>query len=44
MIGGKVSKVTTNVILTTNAIKHQLGIELDPEEQRVEDAHGRKTQ
>jgi len=38
MIGGKVSKVTTNVILTTNAIKKHLGIELDPEEQRIEDA------
>ena len=41
LIGGKVSKVTTNVILTTNAIKRHLGVELDPEEQRVEDAHGR---
>jgi DNA sulfur modification protein DndB len=41
MIGGKVSKVTTNVILTTNVIKHQLGIELSPEEQRVEDAVNR---
>lgn len=42
MIGGKVSKVTTNVILTTNVIKQQLGIELDPEEQRVEDALNRR--
>jgi DNA sulfur modification protein DndB len=41
LIGGKVSKVTTNVILTTNAIKKHLGVELDPEEQRVEDAHMR---
>jgi DNA sulfur modification protein DndB len=41
IIGGKVSKVTTNVILTTNVIKHQLGIELSPEEQRVEDAVNR---
>ena len=41
LIGGKVSKVTTNVILTTNVIKKQMGIELDPEEQRVEDAWGR---
>jgi len=41
LIGGKVSKVTTNVILTTNAIKKHLGVELDPEEQRVEDAHRR---
>lgn len=38
MIGGKVSKVTTNVILATNAIKHHLGIELDPQEQRIEAA------
>lgn len=43
MIGGKVSKVTTNVILTTNAIKHQLGIELAPDEQRVEDAYGKRS-
>ncbi len=42
LIGGKVSKVTTNVVLTTNAIKKHLGVELDPEEQRVETAHGRK--
>jgi DNA sulfur modification protein DndB len=41
LIGGKVSKVTTNIILTTNVIKHQLGVELSPEEQRVEDAHRR---
>ncbi len=41
LIGGKVSKVTTNVILTTNVIKKNLGVELDPEEQRVEDAHSR---
>ena len=31
MIGGKVSKVTTNVILTANVIKKRLGIELTPE-------------
>lgn len=41
LIGGKVSKVTTNVILTTNAIKKHLNVELDAEEQRVEDAHKR---
>ena len=41
LIGGKVSKVTTNVILTTNAIKEHLGVELDAEEQRVENAHKR---
>ncbi len=44
LIGGKVSKVTTNVVLTTNVIKRHLGIELGPEEQRVENAfaEGRK--
>jgi DNA sulfur modification protein DndB len=41
LIGGKVSKVTTNVILTTNVIKKQFGVELDPDEQRVEDAYRR---
>jgi DNA sulfur modification protein DndB len=44
MIGGKVSKVTTNVILTTNVIKRQLGIELSDEEQRIEDACNRRPQ
>ena len=38
LLGGKVSKVTTNVILTANVIKTKLGIELTPEEQKVEDA------
>jgi len=38
-IGGKVSKGTNNVILTTNVVKKHLGIELDEEEQRIEDAH-----
>lgn len=42
LIGGKVSKVTTNIILTTNVIKRHLGIELSPEEQRVEDALNRR--
>jgi DNA sulfur modification protein DndB len=41
MIGGKISKVTTNIVLTTNVIKRQLGIELSAEEQRIEDAHKR---
>lgn len=36
---GKVSKVTTNIILTTNVIKKQLGVELDAEEQLVEQAY-----
>lgn len=42
LIGGKVSKVTTNVILTTNVIKKALSLPLDEEQQRVESAHGRK--
>jgi len=40
-IGGKVSKVTTNVVLTTNVIKKALGVGLTPEEQRIEDAFNR---
>lgn len=41
MVGGKVSKATTNVVLTTNAIKAHLGLLLTPEEQRIEDAFWR---
>jgi len=41
LIGGKVSKVTSNIVLTTNAIKRRLGIELNDEEQRIEDNHKR---
>ena len=41
MIGGKVSKVTTNVVLTTNVIKKALGVELSPDEQSVEAALNR---
>lgn len=41
MIGGKVSKVTTNVILTTNALKQALGLPLEAEEEKVEQAHRR---
>ena len=39
LVGGRVSKATNHVILTTNAIKKHLGIELDPEEQRTEERH-----
>jgi len=39
MIGGRVSKSSHNVTLTTNVIKLQLGLDLSPEEQRVEDAY-----
>lgn len=42
MIGGKVSKVTTNVILTTNVIKNALSLPLDEPEQEVESAYLRK--
>ena len=42
LIGGKVSKVTTNVVLTTNVIKNALSLPLGEEEQRVETAHLRK--
>lgn len=38
LIGGKVSKVTTNVTLTTNVVKKALGLDLTKEEQVVEDA------
>jgi DNA sulfur modification protein DndB len=36
MIGGKLSKSDTNVTLTSNIIKHKLGLDLSPEEERVE--------
>lgn len=38
MIGGRVSKSSHNVTLTSNVIKHRLGLELGPEEKRVESA------
>ena len=42
LIAGKVSKVTTNVTLTTNVIKKALALPLDEEQQRAESAHLRK--
>jgi len=42
IIGGKVSKSTTNVVLATNVIKNALTLPLSEEEQRVETAHLRK--
>ncbi len=39
MTGGRVQKSRNNVILTTNAIKSHLGIALNPDEQRIEDAY-----
>lgn len=41
LVGGKVSKSSTNVTLTTNVIREALGISLTPDEQRVEDAYQR---
>ena len=42
LIGGKVSKVTSNVTLTTNVVKKALDLPLNAEEQRVEDAHNKR--
>ena len=42
LIGGRVSKMTTNVALTTNVVKKALALPLDDEQQRVESAHKRK--
>jgi DNA sulfur modification protein DndB len=42
LIGGKVSKVTTNVVLTTNTIKKRLSIDLAPDEQAIEEAFQRR--
>lgn len=41
MIGGKISKVTTNVTLTTNVIKKALGLPLGAEEARIEAARAK---
>jgi len=41
MIGGRVSKASHNVSLTTNLIKLRLGLDLTPEEQRIERAFQR---
>ncbi|MFT4177400.1 MAG: DNA sulfur modification protein DndB [Luteolibacter sp.] len=42
LVGGKVTKVTSNVILTTNVIKKALKLRLDAEQERTENAHLRK--
>jgi len=39
LIGGKVSKATTNVTLTVNVIKKALELDLSPAEQKAEDAY-----
>ncbi len=36
MIGGRISKARTCVVLTGNVIKRHLGLPLDPEEEEVE--------
>ena len=41
LVGGKLSKAHQNVVLTANAIKNHLGLELSDDEQRVEDAYTR---
>lgn len=41
MLGGRVSKSQQNVVLTTNAIKRHLDLELSEEEQKAEDAFKR---
>jgi DNA sulfur modification protein DndB len=41
LLGGRVSKTTANVLLTTAAIRSALGQPLLPEEQRAEDAFTR---
>jgi len=38
MIGGKVSKATTNIVLTTNVVKKALGLPLAEDEQKIENA------
>ena len=42
LIGGKVSKVMTNVILTTNAVKQALELPLAPDERKIEQAYRRR--
>ena len=44
LIGGKVSKATTNESLTGNVVKKALGLSLDAEEQKVESAYKRGSQ
>jgi DNA sulfur modification protein DndB len=44
LIGGKVSKVSMNIVLTTNIIKRALSLPLDEEQQRVENAHARQNE
>jgi DNA sulfur modification protein DndB len=41
LVGGRVSKSSSNVVLTTNVLRQVLGQPLSPEEQRAEDAFSR---
>ena len=41
MSGGRVSKAGNNITLTTNVVKEALGLDLTPEELRVEEAYKR---
>jgi DNA sulfur modification protein DndB len=38
MIGGRISKAESNVVLTTNVLKKHMKVPLTPEEQRLESA------
>jgi len=42
LIGGRISKVNTNVILTTNVVKTALQLSLNVEQQEVEDAWSKR--
>lgn len=44
MVGGRVSKAQQNVLLTTNAIKQHLGLNLSADETRAEEAYQRGDQ
>ncbi len=41
MVGGRLSKTYTNVILAANYLKQVLGVPLTPEEQKIESDHAR---
>tara|TARA_B100000446_G_C10552524_1_gene341224 strand:- start:13930 stop:15030 length:1101 start_codon:yes stop_codon:yes gene_type:complete len=41
MLGGRIQKSSSNVALTTNLLKQQIGLPLTPEEERLEDAFKR---
>lgn len=43
IVGGRVQKGSQNITLTANAIKAALKVPLEPEEQAVEDAFGRRS-